>query len=127
MVRAVCGVARFIVEPYGRFRALISTERHHVAISRAELANVVSVLLARAADSISKEPGDESTVWISTRANGDSLLLRVVDTGDGPRWPSAEQDDLVHRVRRAGGDVMLDRELGRGTTARVFLPLLDDC
>lgn len=118
------------------------THRCLVGMPRRQLAMVIANLVANAAQSISVR-GVRGRITIRVSEEEGAVALEVTDDGIGMA-PSVRvhANDLFYttereqrlglgltlassRVRRAGGEVVIDSDPGNGTTVRVFLPLLE--
>lgn len=112
-----------------------------------EINQVLLNLVVNAAHAIADVPGKEAnrlgTITLSTRRDGDWVEIRVTDTGTGipehirdkvfdPFFTTKEVGKgtgqgltLAHAVivKRHGGSIWLDSEVGKGTTFFVRLPI----
>jgi C4-dicarboxylate-specific signal transduction histidine kinase len=129
------------VLPVASFHVEITNDPCCVGIPRWQAASVVASLVANSVDSVSK-CDSRRTVSVRVAREGGAAILEVTDDGAGmddesriraadPFYTTSEKGQLglglplvVARVRRAGGDVILESDAGVGTTVRVFLPLV---
>lgn len=113
-----------------------------VGMPRWQVAMMVAALVENAVESVSARGGPERKVSVRVIIQESAAVLEVEDNGagmdDGQRAYSADPFfttsgkgklglglTLVSaRVRRAGGDLMIESEQGVGTTVRAFLPLV---
>jgi signal transduction histidine kinase len=115
-----------------------------VAFPRWQLMQTMAALLANAHDATSTKARDQgviSRIEMTLTLQGAVALVEVNDTGVGmspdvraralhpfftTRRPGALGLGLTiaaGRVRRAGGELMVESELGEGTRVRIFLPM----
>ncbi len=96
-----------------------------VPLSKSTLADVVAELLERAAAVVSDYSVDQGVVTLALRSDGDTAVIAVSDNGPGGSSAAAAAVSPVLNdyVERVGGAVLIDLELGVGSTARVFLPV----
>ncbi len=114
-----------------------------------ELGQVLLNLIVNAAHAIAEkpvgDPSDRGTITVKTRLEDDSVRVSVEDTGGGipPEFRERVFDpffttkavgkgtgqglSIAHDVvvRRHGGAISLDTEVGRGTTFHLILPVAD--
>lgn len=143
-------VVRTVADTLSRGMASVATldvelppGRCFVGMPRWQLALIVANLVSNGIQSIAARGDGTGRIAISVIVQDGAAVLEVVDDGGGmdpsvrirahDLFYSAEaQPDrlgmgltlVTARVRRAGGDVIMDSSLGEGTTVRVFLPLL---
>jgi signal transduction histidine kinase len=112
-------------------------EAVHVAVSRSTVVQVLSLLLTRALRAVRERP-ERGTITVRVEPRVGAALVEVIDNGPGVSSsvlaralePSPAQRGratlaaLASRVRRAGGEILLESTLGVGTTARMFLPVV---
>ncbi|MBK9001619.1 MAG: sensor histidine kinase [Myxococcales bacterium] len=114
-----------------------------VGLPRWQAALVVANLVANAVEAVAARGAAEGAISVRLSREEDSVVLEISDNGVGmdattrthasELFFSTERATRLGlglplvsaRVRRAGGEVMIDSEPGVGTTVRVFLPLLD--
>ena len=125
-------VADLIVE-------LPTTGEVRVAMARSALMQTLASLLTNALHSM-RDRRDRGAIGIRVEVRGTVALIEVVDNGAGmspivlanatdphaPRrrsGPAAALAQAADQIRRAGGELVLESELGNGTTAKVFVPL----
>jgi signal transduction histidine kinase len=109
----------------------------HVAVSRTIIVQVLALLLTRALRAVRERP-ERGTITVRVEPRVGAALVEVIDNGPGVNSsvlaralePSPGQRGratlaaLAGRVRRAGGEILLESTLGVGTTARMFVPTL---
>lgn len=113
-----------------------------VGLPRWQCALVVANLVANAVDAVAARGQAGGAISVRLSREEDSAVLEISDDGVGmdattrthasELFFSTERQARLGlglpmvsaRVRRAGGEVMIDSEPGVGTTVRVFLPLL---
>ena len=113
-----------------------------VQASQARLGQVFLNLILNAAQSMSEERSATNVINISTRVEGERVLIEVADTGSGigpemmkrlftPFVTSKSVRDgmglglsICHRIVTSfGGEISVDSQAGRGTTFRIALRL----
>jgi two-component system, cell cycle sensor histidine kinase and response regulator CckA len=130
------------VVPVAGFRVTVEERPCPVGIPRWQAAMVVASLVANSVESVTKRGGTARLVSVTLSRESDAVVLEVADDGvgmdDESRVHAADPfyttDGTSHlglglplvaaRVRRAGGDVLIESDEGVGTTVRVFLPLV---
>jgi signal transduction histidine kinase len=130
------------VLPVARFAVTIEDRACPVGIPRWQAAMVVASLVANSVESVSKRGGTGRMVSVAVSLQSEAAVLEVADDGVGmdeesrvhaadPFYTTDGNGHLglglplvVARVRRAGGDVIIESDRGVGTTVRVFLPLV---
>ncbi len=113
-----------------------------VGIPRWQIVLVVANLIANSSQSVAAKPGRRGQIVIRVVEVSEAAVLEVTDDGVGmdarvrvhanDLFYTTEHDQhlglgltlVTSRVRRAGGEVMIDSEAGGGTTIRVFLPIV---
>ncbi len=126
------------LSPDTRVRVTTSTTRVVVEADRTLLRNVICSLVANSAESFTDNTG---SIDITTRVDGMYWVLEVSDTGIGMNahtqarmfdpFFTTKRDhhglglSALHGiVRRFGGHLSVDSELGRGTTICLRLPIV---
>lgn len=121
----------------------VPPQRCPVAMPRRQLAMVIANLVTNAVQSVAVRGLRPGLIGVRVSIEQDAVALEVTDNGEGMA-PSVrvQANDLFYttererrlglgltlstsRVRRAGGEVVIDSDPGGGTTVRVFLPLLE--
>ena len=115
-----------------------------VGMPRWQAAMAVASLVANAVESVAKRGGPGRRVSVRVSVQDGAAVLEVADNGAG-----MEQDHRAYaadpffttsgkgrlglgltlvsaRVRRAGGDLVIESDQGAGTTVRAFLPLVGE-
>jgi signal transduction histidine kinase len=137
-------IMRGLLERSAEFSVTISSEPCLVAFPRWQLMQTMAALLANAHEATSAKARDHgmiSRIEMNLAIQGAVALVEVHDTGIGmsvevraralhpfftTRRPGALGLGLTiaaGRVRRAGGELLLESELGQGTRVRLFLPI----
>jgi signal transduction histidine kinase len=142
VVSEVAELVRVVVERVAALRVeLPGDEPCPATVPRSIVVQALSALLTNAMQAVRHRPqGSVITVRVEPRVS--AAIVEVIDNGTGMApatvdrvlepltfTPSGQAAGLslslvTERVRRAGGDVVLESELGLGTTVRLFLPLL---
>lgn len=139
VVRTACRVAR--VEPRLRAKLALDLASEHVDVrgSTGRLAQVVMNLVANAAEASDPTKQRPNTVTVSTRREGDRVVLEVSDTGIGISHERKQRIfepyvtfreggtglglGLVQEiVNECGGEILIESEADVGSTFRVVLP-----
>lgn len=136
------GLMRGFIERAATFLVDVPPSPLRVALSRADLAQTISALLANAYQACADVGGGERRIELRLIVQPWMALVEVVDNGRGmskeERLRAFQPFFTTHRpaalglgltlvasrVRRAGGDVMIESEPGVGTRVRVFFPSL---
>ncbi len=141
IAREVSGSLAAAVKPVASFDVSIASQACHVGMPRWQVAVMVASLIANAVDSVASHGDGARTVSVRVSTEQNAALLEVADNGhgvDGDQRPSMADPffttsakslglglTLVSaRVRRAGGELMIESDPEIGTTVRVFLPLV---
>jgi signal transduction histidine kinase len=111
-----------------------------IALSRAQLVQTIAALLSNAYQACAEAGGGERRIELRLIAHEWMAVIEVFDNGSGmpaevrrraqlpfftTRRPGALGLGLTiaaARVRRAGGDMLIESEVGVGTRVRVFFP-----
>ena len=128
-----------VIERIADFRVhLAADDPCRATVRRSVVVHALSALLTNAVQAVRDSEGQRGIITVRLTA----ALLEVVDNGVGmgpavleralqpffsTRGPGAAGLGLTtvaERVRGEGGDIVLESEVGLGTTARLFLPLL---
>lgn len=130
------------LEAIANLRVEVPSQRCLVGMPRRQLAMVIANLVTNAVQSIAARGNLPGTIAVRVSEEEGAVALEVTDNGEGMASSVRVQaNDLFYttererrlglgltlsssRVRRAGGEVVIDSEPGEGTTVRVFLPLL---
>lgn len=140
IAREVSGSLAAAVKPVARFEVSIASDTCHVGMPRWQVAVMVASLIANAVESVNSRSASDRAVSLRVSADQDAAVLEVTDNGlgvDGDQRPAMADPffttsakslglglTLVSaRVRRAGGELMIESDPEIGTTVRVFLPL----
>lgn len=143
VVRAIGDALSPGVSSVARVSVVTPVRRCLVGMPRWQIALVVANLVANAAESISRgTPPGEIVIRVSVEDG--AVAVEVTDDGIGmdpvvrvkanDLFYSSEQKQrlglgltlVTARVRRAGGEIIIDSEPDAGTTVRIFLPLLGE-
>ena len=121
----------------------IDCERCLVGLPRWQAALLLANLLSNAVQAVAARGRTDGAISVRLSRQEDSMALEVSDNGVGmdatvrthanePFFSTERESRLglgltlvAARVRRSGGEVMIDSEPALGTTVRVFLPLLE--
>jgi signal transduction histidine kinase len=142
VVSEVAQLVRVVVERVAGLRVqLPGNEPCRASVPRSIVVQALSTLITNALHAVRHRPqGALITVRVEPRVS--AAIVEVIDNGAGMApatmeralepfcfAPSGQATGLslslmAERVRRAGGDIVLESELGLGTTVRLFLPLL---
>lgn len=144
-----CEVAREVtralaagVQPSASFEVRVVDRACQIGMPRWQASMVVASLVANAVESVAARGGAGRRVSVDVSLVDDAVVLEVSDDGAG-----MAEDVRVHagdpfftatgkgrlglgltlvssRVRRAGGELIIDSDPGVGTTVRAFLPLV---
>jgi signal transduction histidine kinase len=145
----LCDVSRNVarslepgVLPITRFEVHIAEGPYHVSLPRWQATMVVASLVANSVESVAARGAGVGRVSLNLSMQNDTAVLEVTDDGVGmdeeirvhagdPFYTTDARSHLglglplvLARVRRAGGEVIIESDEGVGTTVRVFLPLL---
>lgn len=142
VVRAVADPLALGLSGIAALRVVVPPHRCLVSMPRRQVAMVIANLVANAAQSISARGVRPGEIRIEVSEEEGAVALEVTDNGIGMApGVRVQANDLFYttererrlglgltlatsRVRRAGGEVVIDSDPGNGTTVRVFLPLL---
>lgn len=139
-VRDLVSLVGVVVERDANLHVELPEARCFVAFPRAHLAQTVAALISNALHATA-ERGVRGRVVIRVVPTPDAALLEIVDDGIGmlremqdrvfepaftTRPPAAGLGLTIaaDRVRSAGGDILLESEVGVGTKVQIFLPLV---
>jgi signal transduction histidine kinase len=147
----LCEVAREAVQslapgvaPVTALEVRIVDRVCQVGLPRWQATMMVASLVANAVESVAARPRAERSVAIDISVQEGAVVLEVADNGLGmaedvrvhagdPFFTTAGSGRLglglplvSARVRRAGGELIIDSDQGVGTCVRVFLPLVGD-
>ena len=133
-------ISREIAQRATLTRALAVTPA--IAGDAAKLTQSIANLLLNAAQAIDEGAADRNEIAVSTSVEGDTIVLRVRDTGRGippelrervfePFFSTRPREkgsglglplaaDIAHQHR---GELRLESEVGRGTTAELRIPI----
>ena len=144
VVDEVTAILRSGVEGHARFVVDSQPGRCLVGLPRWQLVESIGALVSNATTAASKTD-DEGVVEVRLAISGEQgvVVLEVSDNGAGmPPDVRAHAVDpffttrqvagaaglslalVAGRIRRAGGELLIDSEPGVGTTVRIFLPLV---
>lgn len=129
------------VEPVAFFEAHIVDAPCLVGMPRWQVAMMVASLVENAVESVVARGGSDRKISVRVIVEESAAVLEVEDNGAGmPEEHRAYSADafftsakgklglgltlVSSRVRRAGGELMIESEQGVGTTVRAFLPLV---
>lgn len=125
-----------------RFAVDVVDQPCHVGVPRWQVVLMIASLVANAVEAIHARGEGQGEVGLRVTLDEGTVVLEVSDDGVGmdtrvrvhasEPFFSTERDSRLGlglsmvsaRVRRAGGELMIDSEPGVGTTVRVYLPLL---
>lgn len=137
----IAHVVRAVVERVAEFRVEVPNERCHVQLPRSVVVQAVSALLANAIHAVG-ERKERGVITLRVVPRVAAALIQVIDTGVGMSPTVLERamesffttrgrraaglglSLAAERVRRRGGEIVLESELGTGTTACIFAPLV---
>jgi signal transduction histidine kinase len=141
VVSEVAQLVRVVVERVAGLRVQLPDDPCRASVPRSIVVQALSALITNALQAVRHRPeGALITLRVEPRVS--AAIVEVIDNGTGMApaavervlepfcfSPSGEATGLslslmAERVRRAGGDVVLESELGLGTTVRLFLPLI---
>jgi signal transduction histidine kinase len=134
-------VVRGVVEQVAEFRIEAPSEPCHVQLPRSVVVQAVSALLANAVHAVADRK-ERGVITLRVVPRTAAALIEVADTGVGMSPTILERamesffttrgrraaglglSLAAERVRRRGGELVHESELGAGTTARIFAPLV---
>jgi signal transduction histidine kinase len=129
---------RDVVERVAELRVhLVTDDAVRVAVPRSVVVQALSLLLTHSLQAV-RDRSERGTITVRVEPRVAAALVEVIDNGSGMSPsalaraldpPSAMRGAaslaaLASRVRRAGGEIVLESTLGVGTTARLFIPIL---
>jgi len=144
VVRDVTHSLESVVRPVATLEVRIVERKCQVGLPRWQAAMVVASLIANAVESVAERGGGDRKIAVSVAVQDAAAVLEVADDGIGmddeqrayaadPFYTTGGKGHLglgltlvSARVRRAGGEIMIESDQGVGTTVRVFVPLLDE-
>jgi signal transduction histidine kinase len=142
VVSEVTQLVRVVIERVGDLRVELPTDAPcRAAVPRSVVVQALSAVLTNALQAVRDRP-QRGMITVRVEPRVTAAIVEVTDNGVG--MPAAALELVLEpfcstsrgfstglslaliadRVRRAGGDVLLESELGLGTTVRLFLPLL---
>ncbi len=120
---AVSNLARPLVARRAEFSTTFPDHPCPVAISRSYLANVLAEVLQHAVTAVECSDGARGHIELGVTVEDGYAVVTVDDDGGPHRYDDTHDPGLaVQHVERVGGGVLVDQEIGRGTTVRIFLP-----
>jgi signal transduction histidine kinase len=142
VVSEVAKLVGVVVERVAELRVDLPSEPCRGAMPRSQIVQALSALLSNSLQAV-RDParnGRRGTITLRLWAREDVALLEVIDNGVGmtpsvraraldPFFTTREGSTglglsmVAERVRRAGGEIVLESEHGLGTTVRLFVPL----
>jgi signal transduction histidine kinase len=141
VVAEVAQLVRIVVERVAEFRLELPRDDACPArLPRSILVQALSALLTNALQAV-RDRADRRVITLRVESRVAVGIIEVIDNGLG-LGPTALERALetppsargtaaptglamvAERVRRAGGEIMLESEPGLGTTVRLFVPLL---
>jgi signal transduction histidine kinase len=142
VVSEVAKLVAVVVERVAELRVDLPSEPCRAAMPRSQIVQALTALLSNSLQAV-RDParhGRRGTVTLRLWAREDVALLEVIDNGIGmspsvraraldPFFTTREGSTglglsmVAERVRRAGGEIVLESEHGLGTTVRLFVPL----
>jgi signal transduction histidine kinase len=142
VVSEVAKLVGVVVERVAELRVDLPSESCRGAMPRSQIVQALSALLSNSLQAVrdSARSGRRGTITLRLWAREDVALLEVIDNGVGmtpsvraraldPFFTTREGSTglglsmVAERVRRAGGEIVLESEHGLGTTVRLFVPL----
>jgi signal transduction histidine kinase len=128
VVSEVALLVRGVIERVGDLRVeLPAREACRCTVARSVVVQALSALLTNAMQAIRERPR-RGAITVRVEARVSAAIVEVIDDGIGTGCGELEGGSglslVVARVRQAGGDVVVESEIGLGTTVRLFLPLL---
>jgi signal transduction histidine kinase len=142
VVSEVAKLVAVVVERVADLRVDRPSEPCRGAMPRSQIVQALSALLSNALHAVREaaRSGRRGTITLRLWAREDVALLEVIDNGIGmspavrsraldPFFTTREGSTglglsmVAERVRRAGGEIVLESEHGLGTTVRLFVPL----
>ena len=143
LVENVAAALRPRWQPAAELKLDLASELPLVPCLPGDFRQVLTHLLANAVDAVSAAGRGRGRIQISTRRQGEKVVLRLGDTGTGiaaeirdqvfnPFFTTKEVGAgmgvglaLVHEVvvNRLGGGLSFESEVGRGTVFAIYLPL----
>jgi signal transduction histidine kinase len=140
VIPEVAKLVGVVVERVAELRVDVPNEPCRVVMSRSQLVQALSALLSNALQAV-RDTAQRGTITLRVWVRDDVALLEVIDNGVGmgpairsralePFFTTREGGAtglglsmVAERVRRTGGEVVLESEQGLGTTVRLFIPL----
>jgi signal transduction histidine kinase len=140
VVSEVAKLVGAVVDRVAELRIDLPNEPCRAVMPRSQVVQALSALLSNALQAV-RDRGQRGTITVRVWAREDVALLEVIDNGVGmsPSVRSRAMEAffttrggaatglglsmVAERVRRAGGEVVLESEQGLGTTVRLFVPL----
>ena len=140
VVERACRMARNEIRHHARLRLSLGAGRR-IAADRGKLTQVITNLIINASHAIVEGHADENAISVTTREQGETLLLQVEDSGTGmppelvsrifepffTTKPAGRGGGLglavcAEIVRLHRGTIKVDSELGRGSRFDIRLP-----
>jgi signal transduction histidine kinase len=141
VVSEVTSLVRGVIERVGDFRVeLPADEPCRSTVPRSVVVQALSAVFTNALQAVRGRP-KRGVIVVRVIPRVSAAIIEVTDSGVGMttaaldhvlepfcstpagRAPGLSLSLVADRIRRAGGDVVLESELGLGTTVRIFLPL----
>ncbi|MDP9151681.1 MAG: sensor histidine kinase, partial [Myxococcota bacterium] len=129
-----------VIERAADFRVIVPTEPCCARMPRSQLVQALSALLSNALQAV-RHRGERGVITLRVARGEEAAMVEITDNGVGmsahvraralepfftTREPPAAGLGLssaAEKVRRQGGELVLESEAGLGTTVRLFLPL----
>jgi signal transduction histidine kinase len=142
VVSEVARLVGVVVERVADLRIDLPGEPCRAVMPRSQVVQAISALLSNSLQAV-RDRGQRGTITLRLWAREDVALVEVIDNGVGmspavrtrafePFFTTREGaaglglSMVAERVRKAGGEIVLESEQGLGTTVRLFVPLAPD-
>jgi signal transduction histidine kinase len=139
VVSEVAKLVGVVVERVADLRIDLPSESCRAVMPRSQIVQAISALMSNSLQAV-RDRGQRGTITLRLWAREDVALVEVIDNGVGmspsvrarafePFFTTREGATglglsmVAERVRRAGGEIVLESEQGLGTTVRLFIPL----
>jgi signal transduction histidine kinase len=139
VVSEVSRLVSVVVERVAELRIDLPSQPCRGQMPRSQIVQAISALLSNSIQAV-RERGTRGTITLRLWAREDVALVEVIDNGVGmspavrvralePFFTTREGATgmglamVSERIRRAGGEIVLESEQGLGTTVRLFVPL----
>jgi signal transduction histidine kinase len=139
VVSEVAKLVGAVVERVADLRIDLPGEPCRAVMPRSQVVQAISALLSNSLQAV-RDRGQRGTITLRLWAREDVALVEVIDNGVGmspsvrarafePFFTTREGATglglsmVAERVRKAGGEIVLESEQGLGTTVRLFIPL----